>query len=124
MPAHTLAEVSAVTVVAVRPHLNATAKLSQVIVLGDGAVGKTSLCERFVNGRFELKYKQVRPVPRMHADRHGSWHTGTNHAHLQTVGLDFFLKRVENLPGGEDVTLQLWDSACLALWQLPLFAVR
>lgn len=33
---------------------------SQVIVLGDGAVGKTSLCERFANDRFELKYKQVR----------------------------------------------------------------
>lgn len=70
-------------------------------------MGKTSLCERFANARFELKYKQVR------AQRAGTqWRSAqrTGAARLvQTLGLDFFLKRVENLPGGTSVSLQLWD---------------
>lgn len=41
----------------------------KVVVLGDGAVGKTSICHRFTDDNFEKSYKQ-------------------------TVGLDFFIKQV------------------------------
>lgn len=55
----------------------------KVILLGDGAVGKTSICQRFAGSGFSKQYKQ-------------------------TVGVDFFLKR---LAVGEEewVTMQLWD---------------
>lgn len=52
-------------------------------MLGDGAVGKTSLIRRFAQDDFGGEYKQ-------------------------TIGLDFSHKRVE-LPGGVTVSLQLWD---------------
>eukprot|EP00667_Euglena_gracilis_P018352 EG_transcript_19476 len=55
----------------------------KVIVLGDGAVGKTSLIMRFCEDSFQQNYKQ-------------------------TIGLDFFIKRVV-LPGNVQVTLQIWD---------------
>jgi Ras-related protein Rab-28 len=55
----------------------------KVIVLGDGAVGKTSLIMRFCEDSFQQSYKQ-------------------------TIGLDFFIKRIV-LPGNVHVTLQLWD---------------
>lgn len=55
----------------------------KVIVLGDGAVGKTSLIMRFCEDSFKQTYKQ-------------------------TIGLDFFIKRVV-LPGNVNVTLQIWD---------------
>jgi len=55
----------------------------KVIVLGDGAVGKTSLIMRFCEDSFKQSYKQ-------------------------TIGLDFFIKRVV-LPGNVHVTLQIWD---------------
>ena len=54
-----------------------------MIVLGDGAVGKTSLIMRFCEDNFKQSYKQ-------------------------TIGLDFFIKRVV-LPGNVHVTLQIWD---------------
>jgi Ras-related protein Rab-28 len=63
----------------------------KVILLGDGAVGKTSVAMRFCNDYFSKKYKQ-------------------------TIGLDFFMKRI-TLPGqpgtskGAEthVALQIWD---------------
>eukprot|EP00891_Asterochloris_glomerata_P004513 jgi/Astpho2/4513/fgenesh1_pm.00067_%23_24_t len=55
----------------------------KVIVLGDGAVGKTSLCKRFTEDSFARSYKQ-------------------------TIGVDFFLKLIQ-LPGDRSVALQLWD---------------
>ena len=55
----------------------------QVILLGDGTVGKTSICHRFTNDTFQREYKQ-------------------------TIGLDFFLKRFE-LEGDVQVALQVWD---------------
>merc|ERR1711985_196361 len=55
----------------------------KVIVIGDGAVGKTSIVNRFCKDHFANSYKQ-------------------------TIGLDFFMKRVV-LPGGVDVAMQVWD---------------
>ncbi|XP_034264761.1 ras-related protein Rab-28 isoform X3 [Pantherophis guttatus] len=53
------------------------------VLLGDGASGKTSLATRFVHDTFGKQYKQ-------------------------TIGLDFFLKRI-TLPGNINVTLHVWD---------------
>eukprot|EP01064_Diplonema_japonicum_P022549 TRINITY_DN324_c3_g2_i2.p1 TRINITY_DN324_c3_g2~~TRINITY_DN324_c3_g2_i2.p1 ORF type:complete len:229 (+),score=39.87 TRINITY_DN324_c3_g2_i2:62-748(+) len=55
----------------------------KVLVVGDGAVGKTSLIMRFCEGGFKESYRQ-------------------------TVGLDFFNKRLA-LPGQVNTTLQIWD---------------
>ncbi|XP_019408816.1 PREDICTED: ras-related protein Rab-28 isoform X3 [Crocodylus porosus] len=55
----------------------------KLVLLGDGTSGKTSLATRFAQEAFGKQYKQ-------------------------TVGLDFFLKRI-TLPGNVNVTLQLWD---------------
>jgi len=55
----------------------------KVIVIGDGAVGKTSIVNRFCKDHFSNSYKQ-------------------------TIGLDFFLKRV-TLPNEAEVALQVWD---------------
>ena len=55
----------------------------KVILVGDGTVGKTSICNRFAHGHFAAHYKQ-------------------------TIGLDFFVRRMQ-LPDETDVVLQLWD---------------
>jgi len=55
----------------------------KIILLGDGAVGKTSLAMRFCQDHFAKQYKQ-------------------------TIGLDFFVKRLE-LPGNINVCMQIWD---------------
>lgn len=55
----------------------------KVIVMGDGAVGKTSLINRYCQDGFAQSYKQ-------------------------TIGLDFFSKKII-LPGDVNVTLQIWD---------------
>ncbi|XP_044152389.1 ras-related protein Rab-28 isoform X2 [Bufo gargarizans] len=55
----------------------------KIVIIGDGACGKTSLAMRFAQESFGKQYKQ-------------------------TVGLDFFLKRIM-LPGNLNVTLQVWD---------------
>merc|ERR1719223_646163 len=55
----------------------------KIVVLGNGAVGKTSLVMRFCEDYFDRQYKQ-------------------------TVGVDFFVKRVV-LPGDVHVSLQIWD---------------
>ena len=47
-------------------------KQFKVVVLGDGAVGKTSICNRFSTDQFNQSYKQ-------------------------TIGVDFFTKKI-NLP--------------------------
>jgi len=58
--------------------------LLKVILLGDSAVGKTSLMERYVNKKFSLQYKA-------------------------TIGADFMTKEVE--VDDKLVTLQIWDTA-------------
>ncbi|ORC90907.1 putative small GTP-binding protein Rab28 [Trypanosoma theileri] len=55
----------------------------KVVILGDGAVGKTSLIKRYCESDFAQNYKQ-------------------------TIGLDFYSKKVE-LPDGGRVTLRIWD---------------
>lgn len=55
----------------------------KIVVIGDGASGKTSLCSRFSQEQFGKSYKQ-------------------------TIGLDFFMKRIQ-LPGNVHATLQIWD---------------
>ncbi|KAL0488913.1 hypothetical protein AKO1_013516 [Acrasis kona] len=55
----------------------------KVILLGDGAVGKTSITRRFTNDEFKQSY-------------------------LQTIGVDWSMKTIV-LPGEIEVTLQIWD---------------
>lgn len=55
----------------------------KVIIVGDGAVGKTSISMRFTEDYFSKSYKQ-------------------------TIGLDFFIKQLV-LPGDIHVAIQLWD---------------
>eukprot|EP00854_Cymbomonas_tetramitiformis_P022778 gene22778-27498_t len=55
----------------------------KVIIVGDGAVGKTSIAMRFTEDYFSKSYKQ-------------------------TIGLDFFIKQLV-LPGDIHVAIQLWD---------------
>jgi Ras-related protein Rab-28 len=55
----------------------------KVILLGDGAVGKTSIATRFADNAFSQNYKQ-------------------------TVGVDFFIKRI-SLRSTASIALQLWD---------------
>lgn len=58
--------------------------LLKVIVLGDSGVGKTSLLQQFVNGRFSNQYKA-------------------------TIGADFLTR--ELTIDDKNVTIQLWDTA-------------
>lgn len=55
----------------------------KVVLVGDGASGKTSIIRRYCHEDFGAAY-------------------------AQTVGLDFFMKRLA-LPGEKNVTLQIWD---------------
>ncbi|VDN05678.1 unnamed protein product [Thelazia callipaeda] len=58
-------------------------KILKIVVCGDSASGKTSVCRRFVQDYFDRQYQQ-------------------------TVGLDFLSKRL-TLPGNVPVLLQIWD---------------
>lgn len=55
----------------------------KIILLGDGAVGKTSIATRFTEDKFSQNYKQ-------------------------TIGVDFFVKRI-NLLSNIQIALQIWD---------------
>lgn len=55
----------------------------KVVLVGDGTSGKTSIAVRYTSENFEQAYKQ-------------------------TIGLDFFLKRIV-LAGNISVSIQLWD---------------
>lgn len=56
----------------------------KIVILGDGAVGKTSLALRFIEDQFGKQYKQ-------------------------TIGVDFFSKCISGLAGNLDVCFQVWD---------------
>ena len=55
----------------------------KVILLGDGAVGKTSIAMRFSDDQFSQNYKQP-------------------------VGVDFFIRRIK-VPPNYEIALQIWD---------------
>eukprot|EP00055_Hartaetosiga_balthica_P011223 m.50342 g.50342 ORF g.50342 m.50342 type:complete len:234 (-) comp7506_c0_seq2:265-966(-) len=55
----------------------------KIVLLGNGSCGKTSIISRYCQESF-------------------------GEAYLQTIGLDFFLKRLD-LPDGSHATLQIWD---------------
>lgn len=55
----------------------------KIVLIGDGASGKTSISTRYSQSNFGKQYKQ-------------------------TIGVDFFLKRIV-LGGNQNVTLQVWD---------------
>ena len=55
----------------------------KVVLLGDGAVGKSSLATRFARDQFAQRYKQ-------------------------TIGVDFFMRHLD-LPGGVRAAMQVWD---------------
>ena len=61
-------------------------KKCKVLMLGDSAVGKTSLINRFVEDRFAQNL-------------------------VGTVGVDFKMKRMWLGPNGDQFTLQIWDTA-------------
>jgi Ras-related protein Rab-23 len=56
----------------------------KVVVVGNGAVGKSSMIQRYCKGIFTRDYKK-------------------------TIGVDFLERQIEM--GGEDVRLMLWDTA-------------
>ena len=57
---------------------------SQVLIVGNGAVGKSSMIQRYCRGTFTKSYKK-------------------------TIGVDFLEKQLRT--HGEDVRLMLWDTA-------------
>uniref|UniRef100_T1ISH5 Ras-related protein Rab-28 n=1 Tax=Strigamia maritima TaxID=126957 RepID=T1ISH5_STRMM len=59
-----------------------TDKQLKIVLIGDGSSGKTSLATRFAQEQFGKQYRQ-------------------------TVGVDFFLKRL--MIGSRNVTVQVWD---------------
>ena len=69
-------------------------KQLKILILGDSAVGKTSLMERFVNDQFSALYKP-------------------------TIGADFLCKDIEvTLTSGQKAKtkLQIWDTAGQEQW--------
>ena len=58
--------------------------LIQVVIVGNGAVGKSSMIQRYCRGTFTKTYKK-------------------------TIGVDFLEKQLR--VHGEDVRLMLWDTA-------------
>ncbi len=58
----------------------------KILLLGDAAVGKTSLIQRFVKGSFQKDYKM-------------------------TVGCDLFMGDISLNDGEDKVSLQIWDIA-------------
>ena len=58
--------------------------LHQVLIVGNGAVGKSSMIQRYCRGTFTKTYKK-------------------------TIGVDFLEKQLRTR--GEDVRLMLWDTA-------------
>ena len=58
----------------------------QIIILGDGAVGKTSMINQFIDNKF-------------------------TEDHLATLGLDFASKKYKLKDSGEEVAIKIWDTA-------------
>ncbi|XP_046385523.1 ras-related protein Rab-23 [Ischnura elegans] len=58
----------------------------KVVIVGNGAVGKSSMIQRFCKGTFTKDYKK-------------------------TIGVDFLERQIEISPGGDLIRLMLWDTA-------------
>merc|ERR1711966_447640 len=58
----------------------------QIIILGDGAVGKTSLIKRYADQEFDEE-------------------------HITTLGLDFVTKKYKYPEFEQDTTIKIWDTA-------------
>mmetsp|Transcript_10667 Transcript_10667/g.10780 ORF Transcript_10667/g.10780 Transcript_10667/m.10780 type:complete len:180 (-) Transcript_10667:120-659(-) len=63
----------------------ASSKKIQIIILGDGAVGKTSLLKMYSEKEF-------------------------TQSHMATIGLDYVSTTYKS-PGGEDIAVKIWDTA-------------
>ena len=61
-------------------------KQLQIIILGDGAVGKTSIINQFIEGKFQDD-------------------------HMATLGLDFAQHNYTTKEDNTDVPIKIWDSA-------------
>jgi len=57
---------------------------AKVIVVGDGAVGKTSIIVRYVKGEFDPTY-------------------------IKTIGVNFFVQNI--MVGDREINIQIWDTA-------------
>ncbi len=66
----------------------------KIVIMGDGAVGKTSIVRRYLEGEFK-------------------------HEYLMTVGVDLYTKKEKiNIRGKEiDVTWQIWDLSGQQYWR-------
>ena len=58
----------------------------QLIILGDGAVGKTSLINQYTNKQFSEE-------------------------HLTTLGLDFATRKYQTKSDGSEIPVKIWDTA-------------
>ena len=58
----------------------------QIIILGDGAVGKTSMISQYIDGKFQ-------------------------EAHLATLGLDFAQKKYVTHHDATEIPIKIWDTA-------------
>jgi Ras-related protein Rab-7A len=70
--------------------------LLKIIILGDSAVGKTSLMQVFVNRKFNAQYKATSLFL-------------TRVEIMRKVGADFMTKDI--IVDDKNVSLQLWDTA-------------
>ena len=72
-------------------------QILKLVVVGDGTVGKSSLCTRFAQKNFNKKYAQVCVICEF------CFNCGK---YFQTIGVDFFSRRIL-LPHNVSVLLQV-----------------
>ncbi|ETO18012.1 rab family small GTPase [Reticulomyxa filosa] len=97
-----------------------TGKVRQykIILLGDGAVGKTSICEQFVNEHFATSYKQT--IGCEFYVKRIQLQSSTNESlpvDAITQFFSFFLKEIKNICNTEP-TLFFWAKIALQVWDI------
>ena len=75
----------------------------KLVILGDGAVGKTSLCMRFSEDSFAKRWTEKCLLQVL---LHSGKVCKTACSYKQTIGVDFFLKQL-TLPGNKRVAVQV-----------------